>query len=136
VKVFSGQFSIQTSKQIELVNISSEIDRVISRSGVADGLTTVYSPHTTTGIIINENEGRLVRDIEASVKEIIPWDKDYGHNSIDDNAPAHIAGAILGCGVTVPIAGGRLELGTWQSIFLVELDGPRQREIKVKIVGD
>lgn len=109
---------------------------MISQSGLTEGLAAIYSPHTTTGIIINENESRLVRDIESSVKEMIPWDKDYGHNSVDDNAAAHITGAILGCSVTVPVAGGRLELGTWQSIFLIELDGPRQREIKVKMVGD
>lgn len=136
MSVFNQSFEVSTSKTIELVNITANISRIVSQSAVSEGLAAVYSPHTTTGVVINENESRLIQDIEASLKEIIPWGEDYAHNSIDDNAPAHIVGAVLGCNTTVPISGGRLELGTWQSIFLVELDGPRRREIKIKLIGE
>lgn len=135
MKVFSGHFVVDTLKTIELVDITSEISRLVSQSGIKEGLVTIYSPHTTTAVVINENESRLIRDIEGVIRDLILWEKEYGHNAIDNNAPAHIVGTILGCNANIPVASGLLELGTWQSVFLLELDGPRRREIKTKIIG-
>lgn len=136
MKLFSNIFGVRTEAHIELVNITPDVSRLVAESGVREGIALVYSPHTTTALIINENEPRLLNDLREAIKDLIPWDKAYEHNLIDDNAPSHVLGAFLGNSTGLPIARGRIELGTWQSIFLVELDGPRSREIRVKIVGE
>ncbi|HAW60365.1 MAG TPA: hypothetical protein DCW86_02700 [Actinobacteria bacterium] len=136
MKLFSGTFGVRTEAHIELVNVTPDVSRLVVKSGVREGIALVYSPHTTTALIINENESRLLSDLKGAIKDLVPWNKAYEHNLIDDNAPSHVVGAFLGGSVGLPIARGKIELGTWQSIFLVELDGPRSREIEVKIVGE
>ncbi|MDI6892028.1 MAG: secondary thiamine-phosphate synthase enzyme YjbQ [Actinomycetota bacterium] len=136
MKLFSNTLGFRTGAHIELVNITPDVSRLVAKSGVREGIALVYSPHTTTALIINENEPRLLNDLREAIKDLIPWDKAYEHNLIDDNAPSHIVGAFLGNSLALPITRGKIELGTWQSIFLVELDGSRSREIKVKIVGE
>jgi secondary thiamine-phosphate synthase enzyme len=127
--------TIRTSKRIELINITSQVEAIVKAASISEGLVLVYTPHTTTGLLINENEPRLLADIEKAINSLIPWDAPYRHNQIDNNAPSHIVGALLGCSVILPISDGQLSLGTWQSIFLVELDGPRSRRIKVSFLN-
>jgi len=134
--VWEKGFQIRTASRIQLINITSQIGKIVAEGTVREGIATVFSPHTTTAIIINENEDRLVQDLETAIRELIPWDRPYKHNSIDDNAPSHIIGSFLGPSIGIPISGGNVSLGTWQSIFLVELDGPRNRQVKVKVVGE
>jgi len=93
-----------------------------------------YSPHTTTAIIVNENEHGLVRDILQSIDAIVPQDG-YAHDRIDNNARSHLQAVILGNSACMPVAEGRLALGTWQSVFFVELDGPRRRRLTVRILA-
>lgn len=133
--MYSKQFSISTSSKIELVNITPQVLKVVDEGAIEHGVAIIFSPHTTTAILINENEPRLVKDIEGAVKKLIPWNGTYGHNTIDHNAPAHIVGAFLGNSTTLIVEKGKLGLGTWQSIFLLELDGPRLRQVKVKVIG-
>ncbi len=129
-------FVVRTTQQVDLVDISREIENCIYQSSVKNGVATVFSPHTTACIVINENEPRLIEDIKASVKEIISWNKPYGHNQIDHNAPSHIVSTLIGPSTSLLIEDGKMVTGTWQSVFLLELDGPRTRKIKVMIVGD
>ncbi|MCZ7397088.1 MAG: secondary thiamine-phosphate synthase enzyme YjbQ, partial [Candidatus Methanoperedens sp.] len=89
---------------------------------------------TTSSIIVNENERGLRTDILDMLKEIVPENKSYAHNSIDNNADSHLRAALLGMSETIPIEDGHLVLGTWQSIFFVELDGPRDRSVNVTII--
>lgn len=128
-------FRVSTSERIQLKDITREVASEIQKSGVADGIALVYVPHATAALLINENERGLVSDLTRMVTEIVPWDRSYEHDRIDDNAAAHVTSAILGCNLTLPITGGKLERGTWQNIFLVELDGPRQRRVIVKAIG-
>lgn len=128
-------FHVSTSERIQLKDITREVASEIQKSGVADGIALVYVPHATAALLINENERGLVSDLTRMVTEIVPWDRSYEHDRIDDNAAAHVTSAILGCNLTLPITGGKLERGTWQNIFLVELDGPRQRRVIVKAIG-
>lgn len=130
------QISISTAGKIELKNITNDIRLVLKKSKISDGILLVYSPHTTTAIIVNENESGLVRDIESAVKSLIPWEKNYIHNSIDNNAAAHIIGAFVGNSVSLIVENSKLELGTWQSVFFLEIDGPRSRQVKIKIIGE
>jgi secondary thiamine-phosphate synthase enzyme len=127
--------TIKTSKRIELINITKQVETIVKAAPINEGIAIIYTPHTTTGLLVNEDEPRLVADIEEAISSLIPWNASYRHNQIDNNAPSHIVGALLSCSLTLPISGGQLSLGTWQSIFLVELDGPRSRHIKVSLLN-
>ncbi|MBE0447024.1 MAG: YjbQ family protein [Actinobacteria bacterium] len=128
-------FRVSTSERIQLKDITTEVASEVKKSGVIDGVALVYVPHATAALLINENERGLVSDLTWTIKQIVPWDRSYEHNRIDDNAAAHLTSAVLGCNLTIPITDGKLERGTWQNIFLVELDGPRQRRVIVKAIG-
>ncbi len=107
----------------------------MSDSGVAAGLCHLYVPHTTAGITINENDDPAVpRDIEAALDRLVPRDGRYEH--AEGNADSHIKSTLVGASTSVEIEGGRLLLGRWQAVFFCEFDGPRQRQLRVKIVPD
>lgn len=128
--------SISTKKAVEMVNITSQVFSVVEESGIQDGFTLVCSPHTTTALLVNENEPNLLADMEGACKDIIPWQAKYRHNALDGNAPSHLVGAFIGSDKNFIVEKGKVLLGTWQSIFLVELDGPRSRKVFVKVIGD
>jgi secondary thiamine-phosphate synthase enzyme len=103
---------------------------------VKDGICVVSAPHATAAILVNENERRLIDDMLTKIEELFPSSARYSHNSIDDNADAHLAAVFIGHSKTFPISESKLVRGTWQSVFLVELDGPRQRrEVHIEILG-
>jgi len=120
------QFSIQTRKKIELVDITRQVEEAVERSGVKYGACAVYAPHATAAIIINEFEPNIEGDFERVFEKLLP-EMDYMHDSIDDNAASHLLSGIVGCGRLIPIEDGRLALGTWQRIIFCEFDGPRPR---------
>ena len=125
---------IQTSKRIELIDITSEIQEEIKKSKVAEGICVVSTMHTTTAIIINENESGLKEDILNLLEKLVPKAAGYRHDAIDNNADAHLKALLLGASESLPISEGKLELGTWQRIFLAELDGPRSRIVNLSIL--
>lgn len=121
---------VRTSDRVDVVDVTADVGEAIP-DDVTDGICTVYVPHTTAGVIVNEREKNLLADIERALEELVPRDVSYRHDSIDDNADAHLRSTILGESVTVPIVGGELALGTWQSILFVDCDGPRTRKLRV-----
>ena len=125
--------TIKTSKNQEVVDITGQVTKVLARSPRDDGTCTVFVRHATAAIIINENADPGFRlDVVTALDRLFPqgiWE----HDKVDDNGAAHLKAMILGPSETVPIRGGQLLLGTWQSIALVECDGPREREIVVDI---
>ncbi len=126
------KFTLSTSSRTELVDITSEVSSVVAQEGVKDGIVTVYCPHTTGGITINEGADPAVkRDILHVLNSIIPWDADYRH--MEGNSPAHIKTLLTGSSVQVIVDSGRLQLGTWQRIFFCEYDGPRKRKVWVQV---
>jgi secondary thiamine-phosphate synthase enzyme len=138
--------ALATQRHVEFVDITEQVLHCVAESGVGDGFAVVFSRHTTAGIRINENEPLLLEDMAQLLDRIAPADGDYRHddfavrtvNLTDDerlNGHSHCRSLLLGASETVPVAGGRLLLGGWQRIFLVELDGPRQREFAVQVVG-
>lgn len=133
---FTKQLQVHTKKSVELVNITPRISSAISESKIRDGFAVVFCVHTTTAILVNEDEPNLIADLEASAKKLVSWHEKYRHNLLDGNAPSHITAAFLGASSTFLVEEGELVLGTWQSIFLLELDGPRSRRVLVKVVGD
>jgi secondary thiamine-phosphate synthase enzyme len=124
-----------TSKRVEIVDITHQLEEQVISSGVSEGLVNVFTKHSTSGIVINENESRLLGDFLNILESLVPQNDGYGHDTIDNNADAHLRAFILGGSQTIPITNGKLDLGTWQSIFFVELDGPRNRKVKITIMG-
>jgi secondary thiamine-phosphate synthase enzyme len=128
------RIELSTRGSTELVDITGEVKGIVSRSSVESGLCVIFTKHTTTGIIINENEGGLRSDILKLLNELVPKGKGYLHDRIDSNAHAHLRAVVLGSSETIPIENGTVALGTWQSILFVECDGPRRREVCVAVI--
>ncbi|MFQ5815434.1 MAG: secondary thiamine-phosphate synthase enzyme YjbQ [Candidatus Hydrothermarchaeaceae archaeon] len=121
--------TVNTVERTQFMDITAEAEAFVSESGARDGVLHIYSRHTTAGIVINENESRLLRDMEGMLDKLIPRGAGYEHDRIDDNAHSHLRALLCGESKSVPIVDGKLQLGTWQRIFLVEFDGPRRREV-------
>jgi secondary thiamine-phosphate synthase enzyme len=127
--------AVKTTRRTELVDITAEISRAVGESGVRSGVCYLYVPHTTAGITINENDDpNVARDIERAIERLVPKDAGYAH--LEGNADSHIKSSLTGVSQVVPVEDGRLQLGRWQAIFFCEYDGPRQREVHVKILRD
>jgi secondary thiamine-phosphate synthase enzyme len=134
--VYTRTIEVVTHKNKEITDISSEVGEVVAGSGISDGIVLVFTMHTTTGLYLNEREGGLVDDVEKVLCGLVPDKASYRHDRVDNNAASHIQSMLLSPSLTLPLAQGSLELGTWQSILFAERDGPRRRSVIVKVVGD
>lgn len=131
------EFCLNTAKKQELIDITNKVNTIIKKSKIENGICNVFAAHATAAIIINENyDSSICLDLIDALGKMVPAGV-WRHDRIDGNADAHIKSAILGPSETIPIKGGRLGLGQWQSLMLAELDGPRSnRKITVTIIGD
>jgi len=130
-----AEFVVRTQRMQDMVDITRPVADAVRQSGVADGICLVYVPHATAAVVINENaDPNVCEDILEALGQLIPEGR-WRHDRIDSNAAAHIKATILGPSETVPVRDGRLRLGTWQSLMLVELDGPRERSVIVEVRG-
>jgi secondary thiamine-phosphate synthase enzyme len=135
--VFAKALAVSTRERYQLVDLTRSIEEIVAESKIEKGLCLVHASHATAAIIAHENESGLVNDVLRKVKEIFPPGAGYLHDRIDDNASSHIASALIGASRAFPVEDGRLVRGTWQNIFLLELDGPRaHRVVNVHIVGE
>ena len=126
---------LATENASEMVNITADVRRLVEESGVRRGLCTVYSPHTTAGIVVQEGyDPDVCRDITASLSGLAPREGDYRH--AEGNSDAHIKALMTGTSQTIPIEYGKLQLGRWQAVFFCEFDGPRSRSVWVQIIKD
>ncbi|PYU20317.1 MAG: hypothetical protein DMG32_22615 [Acidobacteria bacterium] len=131
----AGEISVRTERRTQLLDVTAGVAKLVQDSGVQSGVCYVYVPHTTAGVLINENDDPdVAADIEAALARLVP--KDGSHRHAEGNADAHIKTALVGTSATIFINGGQLELGRWQGIFFCEFDGPRTRRLRVKIVPD
>ena len=127
--------TIRTSRRTELRNVTAEIEKLVRASDCKNGICHLYVPHTTAGVMINEGyDPDVARDVEMTLDRLVPNKGDYRHS--EGNSDSHIKVALVGSSQSVWIENGRLALGRWQVIFFAEFDGPRTREIRVKIVSD
>jgi len=125
------EIKIKTSKRTELINITSKVEKIVSDSKVKEGLCVVYCPHTTAGIIVNENsDPTVVSDLLGALEGMVPK-IDFQHS--EGNSPAHLKSTLVGCEKHFIIQNGKLLLGVWQGLFFGEFDGPRERTIFVKV---
>lgn len=138
--------SYNTTSNFQLINITKDVSDFIKKNSITKGNIAVTTQHTTTAIIINENEELLLEDIKNHLSELTPMENDYMHDKTElrknlpegekPNAHAHLNALILGASETIPISEGKLVLGPWQSVLLVELDGPRKRNFSFSLIGE
>jgi len=127
------EIPVKSSKRIELIDVTSQVQDLVSKSKVKDGLCVVYSPHTTAALIITENADPSVqRDIISKLSKLIPENESYTH--MEGNSDAHIKSAVIGNSRTIIVKDGQLLLGVWEGAMFAEFDGPRQRKLFVKII--
>ncbi len=133
--IINDEFNVKSGKRVEIIDITSNLNDLLKKQGINQGLVNVFARHSTAGIVINENESRLIKDFQNTLEALIPENNNYGHDLIDNNADSHIRAFFIGNSQTIPIKMGLLDLGTWQKVFFVELDGPRTRSFAVTIIG-
>ena len=137
---------LESQRAPEFIDITQQVQDCVAKSDVAQGFAVVYSRHTTAAIKINENEPLLLQDMEQFLERMAPRNGDYRHNDFtirtvnmtEDECPnghAHCQQLLLGTSETIPIVGGMMQFGRWQSIFMIELDHPRSREVMVQVMG-
>jgi len=128
------RFSIRTDSPQCFVNITREVARIVSESGVDEGMCFVFNPHTTAGLTINEAaDPDVVSDMLRELGKIVPLRDGYDH--AEGNSAAHIKASMMGSSLSIPVSGGQLVLGTWQGLYCCEFDGPRQRSVIVQVTG-
>jgi secondary thiamine-phosphate synthase enzyme len=121
------ELTVKTSGRTEFVDITGDVQRAVTESGISDGICAVFVPHTTAGVTINENaDPDVMADMGAALEKLVPWQANYRHG--EGNAAAHVKSSLIGHSVQVPVKAGRLQLGAWQGIFFCEFDGPRARK--------
>ena len=126
--------SVKTNAQTEMVDVTGQVQNELAATGVTEGRVTLYVPHTTAAITINEGADPAVKgDILMVLNQMVPWKANYRH--MEGNSPAHVKASLIGSAETVIISGGRLVLGTWQRIFFCEFDGPRNRKLHLQIAS-
>jgi secondary thiamine-phosphate synthase enzyme len=130
---------IETRERVQIIDITPEVQKEIRHEIKAEvdfqsGVAVVYTPHTTTAVIVNEGERGLLEDILDLITKLVPERAGYKHDRIDNNADAHLRACLLGNSVVIPVENGMLSLGTWQRILFIEFDGPRRRRVFVKLV--
>ncbi len=128
------QINIKTFQRVEFIDISDEIENLVRKSEIIEGICILFVPHTTAGLTINENSDPSVKnDIRLKINKMIPYKEEYSHN--EGNSDAHIKSSLFGCSLNLIISGGKLVLGMWQGIYFCELDGPKNRNLYVKILA-
>ncbi|MBE6510058.1 MAG: YjbQ family protein [Methanobrevibacter millerae] len=130
----SKKIILNTNKNFEIIDITSQINREID---IDSGIVNVFSKHSTSAIVVNENESGLLKDLELMLGDLVNDKYSWQHDRIDNNAKSHLKSFILSSSETIPVANGKLDLGTWQSVFFIELDGPRTgRTVGLTFIGD
>ena len=132
--VKTDSIKINTSKNFEIIDITSKINELID---INEGIVSIFSRHSTSAIVVNENEAGLLKDVQFTLDNLITDKYSYSHDRIDNNARSHLKSFLLSSSECLPIKNGKLDLGTWQSVFFVELDGPRRnRTVTLTMVGE
>jgi len=126
------ELTVKTGKRNELLDVTSQVQEAVSKAGLKEGLCIVYCPHTTAGVAINENADPSVKeDVLRKLTELVPKDDNYSH--MEGNSDGHIKAILVGNSKTIFVKSGKLVLGTWEGIFFCEFDGPRSRNLLLKM---
>jgi secondary thiamine-phosphate synthase enzyme len=126
---------INTKKRVEFVDITPRVEEIVRKKGIQKGICVIFCPHTTAGLTINENADPSVKkDIISHLEEIVPFDKNYSH--LEGNTDSHLKSSLLGNSLNLIIHQGKLVLGIWQGVYFCEFDGPRTRNVYVKVIKE
>ena len=128
-----NDFKLNTNKKFQIIDITSKINELIA---IEEGIVNIFSKHSTSAIVVNENEKGLLEDFEFMLENLIDEKYSWQHDRIDNNATSHLKSFLLSSTETLPVKNSKLNLGTWQSVFFVELDGPRSsRTVNLTFIG-
>lgn len=123
--------NVRTQKRTEFIDITAEVQSAVAKLGAGDGVVTVFCPHTTAGVMINENaDPDVTDDIGLILDRVVPWAGGYAHG--EGNSAAHVKASMMGSSVQIIVCDGCLQLGTWQAVYFCEFDGPRMRKVWVQ----
>ena len=136
MKTWHKELSFSTSRQREIVDVTSIVLKAVRESKIKNGILLVQLPHATASLVLNENETGLKQDLLDKLDDLIPVRGGYQHDRIDDNAHSHLKAAIIGSSRVLPIVDGEIIRGTWQNFLVIEQDGPRNRRLAVFIIGE
>lgn len=137
MRFYTEYLWFNTKKQRDFVNITDEVDSILRKSGVQEGMILISAMHITAGVYINDAEDGLIQDIDEWVEKLAPFRKDYRHHHTGEtNGDAHLKSLLIGHEVIVPITKGRLDFGPWQQIYYAEFDGQRRKRVIVKAMGE
>lgn len=137
VKFLTEYLTFNTKKRREFINITREIERVLQKSDIQEGMILVSAMHITSGIFVNDAEPGLHRDIEEWMLKLIPEGHDYYHHRTGEvNGDAHLRNLLLGHQVIIPVTEGKTDLGQWQKVFYAEFDGQRSKRVIIKVMGE
>ncbi|MGA9117618.1 MAG: secondary thiamine-phosphate synthase enzyme YjbQ [Bacteroidota bacterium] len=126
----------ETPARRDYVNITAEVERIVARSGVTEGMALVSAMHITSAVYVNDAEEGLIRDIDEWLEKLAPFGKDYRHHRTGEtNGDAHLKSLLLHHEVILPVTAGKLDLGTWQQVYYAEFDGRRRKRVVVKVIG-
>ena len=126
-------YDIRTHSRSEMIDITASVAAAVEEAKVGEGTVTVFVPHTTAGVTINENaDPDVVHDVLEALDRAVPWQQDFYRHG-EGNSAAHVKSSLVGCSTTIPVCGGKMTLGTWQAVYFCEFDGPRTRRFIVTV---
>jgi len=145
MKIYKQRFDVQTTTQIEFIDITAKVQEIVDNSGIREGQVLVFTPHATMGVMINQNEPMLLQDFMRVLYKLVPVDDQYSHDLFElrrsrtadgrSNGHSHCKSMILGIDVTIPVDKGKMVLTERQTIFAVEFDGARKRDMLIQVIG-
>ena len=128
--------TFNTRKKREYINITPEVERALSKSGIKEGMILISAMHITAGVYINDAESGLIKDIDDWLERLAPYDDYRHHRTGETNGDAHLKSLLVHHQVIVPVTGGKLDLGTWQQVYYAEFDGRRNKRVIIKVMGE
>lgn len=137
MKTLTDYLYFNTAKKREYINITRDVEEILNRSGIKEGMILVSAMHITAGVYVNDAESGLIQDIDEWLEKLAPFKKDYRHHRTgEDNGDSHLKSLLIHHEVIVPVTNGRLDFGTWQQIYYAEFDGMRKKRVIVKVMGE
>jgi secondary thiamine-phosphate synthase enzyme len=137
MKTFTDYLYFTTTRKREYINITRDVEEILSRSGIKEGMILVSAMHITAGVYVNDAESGLIQDIDEWLEKLAPFKKDYKHHRTgEDNGDSHLKSLLIHHEVILPVTNGRLDFGTWQQVYYAEFDGMRKKRVIVKVMGE
>ena len=137
MRAHTEYLTFHTKKHREYIHITPQVDAILKRSGIKEGIILVSAMHITAGVYVNDNEDGLIEDIDAWLEKLAPFKKDYKHHHTgEDNGDSHLKAILVHHQVILPVTSGKLDFGTWQRVFYAEFDGRRSKRVLVKVMGE